>query len=249
MPANRTQLLEHLEQLRLPWLRDHCTELAAEAARTAMPHLDFLGRLVAGETALRFERLVARRLREARLPFVKTLDQYNWKHPTRIDRAQIQALFTLDFLHDHTNVVFVGTVGLGKTHLMLALANTACVAGYSVLFTTAAAMVNNLAAAQLAGRLPRELRKYTSPQLLCIDELGFVPLDKTAADLLFQVVSERYERGSIALTTNRIYKEWAPTFNNDSVFTSALLDRLVHHCQTVIIQGKSFRQHSECDER
>jgi len=241
-------LMTELETLKLTYFGEHCEELAKQAADEGMSYLDFLQALVTGESAERFNRLVARRVRQARMPVIKTIDQFCWDHPRKIKRAQIQALFGLDFINEKSNVVFMGGVGVGKTHLMLALANTACAAGTSVFFTTAAGIVNNLAAAQIAGTLVRELRKYTRPQLLCIDELGFVPLDKAAADLFFQVVSERYERGSIVVTTNRPYKDWVKTFNNDSVFTSALLDRLLHHSQTILIEGHSYRMRKAQDQ-
>lgn len=248
MHANVPSLKAQLEDLKLTHFRDHCEELAKQAATEAMPHLDYLHRLTIGEGAERFERLVARRIRQARMPVIKSLDQFSWTHPRKINRAQVQALFRLDFVSEKSNVIFMGGVGVGKTHLMLALANAACAAGFSVLFTTAAGIVNALTGAQIAGTLIRELRKYTRPQLLCIDELGFVPLDKAAADLFFQVVSERYERGTVVVTTNRPYKDWVKTFNNDSVFTSALLDRLLHHSQTVLIQGGSYRMRDSQDQ-
>lgn len=241
MDKNTALLKTQLQDLRLTYALENFEAMAKDAAATGTPHLEYLQRLIGGETARRFENLVARRVREARMPFIKTIDQFRWSFPRKIDRTLVQTLHRLDFIRDKSNVIFAGPVGVGKTHLMLSLANAACTAGYSVLFTTAANIVNTLTAAQIAGRLPRELRKYTSPALLGIDELGFVPLDKTGADLFFQVISERYERGAIALTTNRAYKDWPVTFNNDSVFTSALLDRLLHHSHTVIIDGPSIR--------
>jgi DNA replication protein DnaC len=241
MDRNTALLKTQLQDLHLTYALETFETMAKEAAAAGTPHLEYLQRLIGGETARRFENLVARRVRQARMPFIKTLDQFRWSLPRKIDRTLVQTLHRLDFLGDKSNVIFVGTVGVGKTHLMLSLANAACAAGYSVRFTTAANIVNTLTAAQIAGRLPRELRQFTAPQLLCIDELGFVPLDKTGADLFFQVISERYEKGAIALTTNRLYKQWPITFNNDSVFTSALLDRLLHHSHTVIIEGPSGR--------
>jgi len=241
MDKNIAQLKAQLQDLHLTYVTENFETMAKQAAGAGTPHLEYLQRLIGGETARRFENLVARRVRQARMPFIKTLDQFRWSFPRKIDRTLVQTLHRLEFIRDKSNVIFIGPVGVGKTHLMLSMANAACAAGYSVLFTTAANIVNTLTAAQIAGRLPRELRKFTAPQLLCIDELGFVPLDKAGADLFFQVVSERYEHGAIALTTNRAYKEWAITFNNDSVFTSALLDRLVHHSHTVYIEGPSGR--------
>jgi len=135
----------------------------------------------------------------------------------------------------------LGTVGLGKTHIATALGYTACLAGKSVLFATAVDTINTLAAAQAAGRLKAELKKYLAPSLLILDELGYLPIDKHGADLLFQVISQRYERGSTVITSNRVYKQLPEIFNNDSTLTSAILDRLLHHAETVVIEGKSYR--------
>jgi DNA replication protein DnaC len=129
----------------------------------------------------------------------------------------------------------------GKTHLATALGYTACLQGYSVLFTSAIDVINTLSASKTSGRLKQELKKYTKPSLLILDELGYLPIDKAGADLLFQVISLRYEQGSIMITSNRAYKEWPKIFNNDSTLTSAILDRLLHHAETVVIEGKSFR--------
>jgi len=235
------ELLEQLEELRLSHIHENCQALAKEAARDGLPHLDYLRRLVAGECAERFGRLIERRVRQARMPAIKTLDQFNWERPRKINRPLIESLFSLDFIREKYNVVFIGGVGVGKTHLTLALANAACVAGYSVRFSSAVHIVNQLTVAQKTGRLSEELRKYTAPSLLCIDEVGFIPFDRTAADLLYQVIDGRYEHGSIIVTTNRIYSDWSVTFHNDAVFTTALLDRLLHYSHTAIIEGESDR--------
>ena len=159
----------------------------------------------------------------------------------------MQNLFRLAFLETHANVIFLGGVGLGKTHLAIALGHAACLHGHSVLFTTAVDIINTLAAAQAAGGLKRELAKYLNPRILVIDELGYLPIDKFGADSLFQVISQRYERGSTVLTTNRAYKHWPEIFNNDSTLTSAVLDRLLHHAETVIIEGKSYRMKDQIE--
>ncbi len=235
------EMLQQLQDLRLTHMHANCQSFAKEAAKDGIPPLEFLRRLVAAECAERFGRLVERRVRQARMPSIKTFAQYQWERPRKINRPLIESLTTLDFIREKNNVVFIGGVGVGKTHLTLALANNACVAGYSVLFTTAVNIVNHLCAAQKTGCLAEEIRKYRAPNLLCIDELGFIPFDRTAADLLFQVIEGRYEHGSIIVTTNRIYSDWPMTFNNDAVFTSALLERLLHHSHTVVIEGDSER--------
>ena len=140
-----------------------------------------------------------------------------------------------------SNLDFIGTVGLGKTHLASAIGRRACLKGYTVLFESAATMVNNLTDAQRKDTLKAAMRRYEKPQLLIIDELGYLPVDKIGAELLFQVFGSRYEKSSTIITTNRTYKEWAKTFANDAVMTSAVLDRILHHCETAIIEGESYR--------
>ena len=153
----------------------------------------------------------------------------------------MQNLLRLKFLEDHANVIFLGGVGVGKTHLATALGYAACLEGRSVLFATAIDVINGLLAAQAVCRLKGELKKYLTPHLLVLDEIGYLPIDKAGADLLFQVVGRRYERGSLILTTNKAFKQWPAVFNNDNGLTSALLDRLLHHAETVVIEGSSYR--------
>ncbi|MGA6927496.1 MAG: IS21-like element helper ATPase IstB, partial [Desulfosarcina sp.] len=231
----------NLKYLKLPFIRDQHHPMAKQAVKGNWSHEDYLEKLVDGETALRKDRSTERRIRLARFPVVKTLDQFNWTWPKKINRLQVQHLFRLQFVEQSANVIFLGGVGLGKTHLASALGYTACLKGYTVLFATAVDVINTLAAAQAAGRMKQELKKYTRPALLILDELGFLPIDKAGADLLFQVISLRYEQGALAITSNRAFKDWPEIFNNDSTLTSAILDRLLHHAETVLIQGKSYR--------
>lgn len=241
MKTNPTALELHLDTLRLPFLKEHCQPLAATAAKNSITHLDYLTQLIEGEAALRADRAVARRLQAARFPVVKTLDSFRWDWPKKINRLQIQDLFRLQFVQDKANVVFLGLVGLGKTHLASALGYAACQQGMSVLFANAIDVVNTLSAAQKKGILKSELRKYTAPSLLILDEVGYLPIDQHGSNLLFQVISARYERGSIVLTTNKAFKQWPTIFNGDSTITAAVLDRLLHHGHTVVIEGSSYR--------
>lgn len=234
-------LHEHLEYLRLTSIREHYEPEAKVAAQKQWSHVDYLARLLEGEAALRRDRSIARRIKMARFPVLKSLDEFDWSWPKNINRLQVQNLFRLSFIKEQSNVILVGGVGLGKTHLSIALGHAACLAGHSVLFASAIDIVNTLAAARKTGRVKDELKRYLRPAVLLVDELGYLPIDKTGADLLFQVISQRYERGSIILTTNRIYKEWPEIFNNDATLTSAVLDRLLHHADTVPIEGKSYR--------
>lgn len=241
------QLDPHLDTLRLPFIKEHCRPLATTAAKNSLTHLDYLAQLIQGEAALRADRAVARRIQAARFPVIKTLDSFRWDWPKKINRLEIQDLFRLQFIEDHANVILLGTVGLGntvglgKTHLATALGYAACQQGVNVLFANAIDVVNTLSAAQLKGTLKAELRRYTTPALLILDEVGYLPIDQHGADLLFQVISARYERGSIVLTTNKAFKQWPSIFNGDSTITSAVLDRLLHHGQVVVLEGSSYR--------
>jgi DNA replication protein DnaC len=234
-------LAQQLDYLKLPYIKAHHSELAREAGPQNWDHQEYLRRLIDGEFAQRQQRRIERRVKAARFPVLKTLEQFRWDWPKKINRLQIQNLFRLEFVPQKGNVIFLGTVGLGKTHLATALGYALCLEGYSVLFADAIAVVNDLTAAQKAGSLKRALKKYLRPQVLCLDEVGYLPIDQGGADLLFQVISQRYERGSIVLTTNKPFKQWSSIFNNDSTIASAVLDRLLHHAETVIIEGSSYR--------
>lgn len=240
-------LARHLGRLQLPYFVQHYPSLMAQAARESWSHGRFLEQLVAGEVARRDEALIARRLKAARLPGSKTLDSFDWSWPKKINRPQIQHLFRLEFVPRHGNVIFLGGVGVGKTHLSIALAHQACLNGISALFTSAVDIVNALAAAQATGGIKREMARLAKPSLLVVDELGYLPIDKFAADALFQVISQRYERGSTIITSNRAFKQWPEIFNNDSTLTSALLDRLLHHAETVVIEGNSYRMRDQSE--
>jgi DNA replication protein DnaC len=238
---------QHLAYLKLSFIAEQYAELAQQAAHKAWSHVDYLATLVEGEAEVRRDRATKSRIRLARFPVIKTLEQFRWDWPTRINRLQVQNHFRLTFIHEKANLIFLGGVGLGKTHLATALGYAACLQGYSVFFASAIDVINTLAAAKSAGRLKAELKKYTKPALLILDELGYLPIDKTGADLLFQVISLRYEQGALIITSNRAFKEWPTIFNHDSTLTSAVLDRLLHHADTSIIEGKSFRMQDQLE--
>ncbi len=230
-----------LEYLHLPFIREHATALATRAASEERSHLDYLAQLIDGEAALRADRATLRRIKNARFPVIKTLESFRFDWPKKINRLQVQDLFRLQFIQDKANVVFLGLVGLGKSHLASALGYAACQRGYNVLFANAIDVINTLSAAQHKGTLKTEMRKYLTPALLILDEVGYLPIDQRGSDLLFQVISQRYERGSIVLTTNKAFKQWPSIFNGDSTITAAVLDRLLHHAHTVVIEGTSYR--------
>lgn len=235
------QLQQQLTYLNLPFIQKNYEDFASQAAAANWTHVDYLRRLIEGEAAARQDRARERRIQQARFPVIKMLESFDFTWPGKINRPQVQNLFRLKFVEDKSNVILVGGVGLGKSHLGIALGYATCLAGHRVLFATAIDIINTLTAAQKAGRLAYELKKYLAPAVLLMDELGYLPIDKHGADLLFQVISGRYERGAIILTTNKAFKQWPSIFNNDSTLTSAILDRILHHAETVVIEGKSYR--------
>jgi len=236
-----TLLNQQLDQLKLPDIKAHYAQLAQQAAQQSWDHIQYLTRLIDGQYQQRRQHAVEARVKAARFPVIKTLEQFQWDWPKSINRLQVQTLFRLQFIEQNANVIFLGTVGLGKTHLATALGYAACLEGQSVLFANTIDIINNLSTAQKRNALKNELKKYLRPRVLVLDELGYLPIDQHGADLLFQVISQRYERGSIILTTNKPFKQWPSIFNNDSTITSAVLDRLLHHAETVVIEGTSFR--------
>jgi DNA replication protein DnaC len=241
MKPHPSLLSQHLDYLKLPCVQKLHAELAHQAAQHHWDHVEYLRRLIEGEYTERRQRVIERRVRAARFPVIKTLEQFRWDWPKKINRLQVQHLARLEFVAQKANAVFLGNVGLGKTHLAIALGYAACQEGYGVRFADAISVINDLAAAQKRGLLKKHLKKYLRPELLVLDEVGYLPIDQHGADLLFQVISQRYERGSIVLTTNKPFKQWASIFNNDSTIASAVLDRLLHHAETVVIEGSSYR--------
>lgn len=248
MPNNDSQLTAALTELALTWIRDnHEAELADAARKNTTAH-DLLLRLTRGELDARHARAIRRRIKEAKLKAVRTLDAFDFAWPAKINREQVRHLFTLSFMRQTANVVFIGGVGLGKTHLAAALARHACAQRLPVLFTSAVDIVNSLAEARTHNSLAAAIRKYTRPKLMVVDELGYLPLDKVGAELLFQVFCARYETASTVITTNRPYKDWIKTFANDATITSAVLDRITHHCETIIIEGRSYRMKDRIED-
>ena len=203
--------------------------------------LEVLALLFGMEQAARQQRALERRLREARLPKQKTVADYDFKFPKRVPKATIMRLFDCDFIERHECGVLIGPTGTGKSHLLTALGYIAAERGYSVRYTRVVEMINQLTTAQINGLLGNTLRSYVRPSLLLLDELGYLPIDKRGADLLFQVVAARYEVGSIVLTTNRPFKEWGTFFDVDNTLATALIDRLMHHGEAIVIQGDSYR--------
>jgi DNA replication protein DnaC len=237
----QARLDRDLAELKLFEIARSYREVLDEAARKGTSMLELLALLFGMEQAVREQKALERRLREARLPKQKTAADYDFKFPKRIPKATIMRLFDCDFIERHECAVLIGPTGTGKSHLLTALGYTAAERGHSVRYTRVVDMINQLAKAQISGLLGNTLRSYVRPSLLLLDELGYLPIDKRGADLLFQVVATRYETGSIVLTTNRSFKEWGTLFDVDNTLATALIDRLMHHGEAIVIQGDSYR--------
>jgi len=197
-------------------------------------------RLIAVEEVERQKRSLDARIKKARFGRFKPMADFDWKWPTKIDREGIEELFNLDFLADGANVILLGPNGTGKTMIGRNLAHRAVLRGETVLFTTASEMLNDLAAQTSGAALTRRLKRYTTPRLLHIDEVGYLSYDARHADLLFEVVTRRYEQRSIVLTTNKAFAEWSEVFPNAACVVT-LVDRLIHRSEILAIEGESYR--------
>jgi len=237
----QARLDRDLKELKLLEIARSYREVLDEAARKGTSMVEVLAILIGMEQAERQQRALLRRLREARLPKQKTVTEYDFNFPRRIPKAAILRLFDCDFIGRHGCAVLIGPTGTGKSHLLTALGYTAAERGYSVRHTRVVDMINHLTTAQINGLLGKALKTYTRPTLLLLDELGYLPIDKRGADLLFQVVAARYESGSIVLSTNRPFREWGALFDVDNTLATALIDRLMHHGEAIVIQGPSYR--------
>lgn len=230
------------EQLKFARLHADWPAIAQDAAREQASFGEFLERLLSCEARARNERKVATLLRMATLPALKTLEQFDWSCAGGAPKAQIQELAHLAFVERAENVVLLGPSGVGKTHIALALAQRAVGAGHKVRFLSAADLMLQLAAAKSQARLKEYFaRAVLGPKLLVVDEIGYLPFGREEATLFFNVVAKRYERGSMVLTSNLPFTQWAAAFADDQTLTAAMLDRLLHHAHIVQIAGESYR--------
>lgn len=233
-------LSHHLKQLKLPTVLREYDKVARDCARDGVDHTRYLLRLVELELIDRERRVVERRIRQARFPAVKSLDTFDFTVIPGLNKMLVLELARGEFILRRENVIALGNSGTGKTHVALALSLAACQKGFSVAFTTAAALVHQLMEARDDRRLLRLQRELQTVKLLIVDELGYVPLSPTGAELLFEVFSQRYERGSTIVTSNLPFEDWTSVLGSERL-TGALLDRLTHHVHILAMNGDSYR--------
>jgi DNA replication protein DnaC len=247
--SDRNLLLEeHLKILRLPSFVNSYQRVADESARGNRSYTEFLAILAEEEVLRRTENAIARRIKNAKFPVIKTLDAFDFAAQPSVNKKEIIQLAECHFIAEKNNVIFVGNCGTGKTHLSVAIGLQACSKGYKVFFDTTASLINTLIEAKNEFRLTKKLAQLCRFDLNICDELGYIPFDRQGTDLLFQLVAARYEQGSIIITTNLPFSDWTNVFN-DAATAAAVIDRVVHHSVIIQITGESFRLASKVNQR
>jgi DNA replication protein DnaC len=240
MSAQITRIQENLKALKLFKTHELVESFLEEASKNNQPYSDFLDQLLKQEVVAKKEKNIAMRTCLAKFPFVKTLESFDFDFQPSIDKKRIKELATCRFIDNGENVIFLGPPGVGKTHLAVALGIKAVTEGYRTYFTQAMPLIASLSKAYAENRIEERLKFYCQSKLLIIDEIGYIPIDRHGAHLFFQLVSRRYERGALILTSNRSFSQWNEIFG-DPVIATAILDRMLHHSTTINIKGNSYR--------
>lgn len=234
------QIEQYLKLLSLHRIKEIYKEEAENAARTKLSYQDYLRRLLEQQVLTKIDRSINRKTQIAGFPQIKRLEEFDFSYQPKINEKLIRELSSLDFMQSAKNILFLGAPGVGKTHLAISLGIKACQMRKRVLFYTAEHLTQDLASAEVSGQLNKLLESMARVDLLIIDELGYLTLNKQTAKLFFQLISKRYEKGSVIITSNKSFEQWGEIFN-DEVVAAAILDRLLHHSYPFFINGKSFR--------
>jgi DNA replication protein DnaC len=234
------QLVSLLEKMKMEHLTGQLDTICEQASKKDLSYKEFLSSALEVEWKGRHQRSVESRLHLARFPWVKTLEQFDFSFQPSIDRKIVRELSGLGFVERCENVIFLGPPGVGKTHLAIALGVKAVEAGYRVMFLTLETLLGRLARAQQENRLERQLQQHVYPKVLILDEMGYLPMNRTEASLFFRLLTRRYEKASLIITSNKSFVDWGEIFN-DQVLATAILDRLLHHATTLNIKGESYR--------
>ncbi len=234
------RVIDALQRLRLGYVAERLDALLSDAAKGEPTYLDFLDRVLGEEVSSKQRKRVAMGIQIAHFPAVKTLDEFDFKFQPSVDQKLVRELATGRYVASAENVLVFGPPGVGKTHLAIALGRAAVEVGHSVLFVSATTLIATLAKAETDGRFAEQLLFFAKPKLLIVDELGYLPFERRSAHLFFQLVAKRYERASTLITANQSVTQWGAVFGDD-VIAAALLDRLLQHSHTLIIQGESYR--------
>jgi len=234
------QLNRLLERMKMDYLAAQLDAICEQAAKKDLGYREFLTDALDSEWKGRHRKGVESRLKMARFPWIKTLDQFDFSFQLSIDKKVIRELSTLAFVDRAENVIILGPPGVGKTHLAIALGVKAVEADHKVLFLTLESMITRLTRARMENRSDRQLQQFVYPKVLIIDEMGYLPMNREEAGMLFRLLNRRYEKVSLIITSNKSFVDWGELFN-DQVLATAILDRLLHHCTTINIKGESYR--------